>query len=46
MDERTDQGQSNDVLLPYNYATELFAALTAKGQTQIIDLIRSLLSDR
>lgn len=46
MDERTERGQNENYILPYNYATELFAALPIEEQIRIIDLIRSLLSEK
>ncbi len=46
MDERTDRGKSENKTPPYNYAIEMFAALHPEEQISIIDLIRSLLSDR
>lgn len=46
MDERTDRGKSENKIPPYNYAIELFAALPLEEQIRIIDLIRSLLSEK
>lgn len=46
MDEKNDLGQNESFIPPYNYAIELFAALPTEEQIRIIDLTKSLLSEK